>query len=58
MRGEFSSYAAEFATKMVAAGFGYSIIRLGHEMNGNWETDSVGTTKCSGSSGDSALLRR
>jgi len=42
--GDYNSYASEFATKMVAAGFGYSVIRLGHEMNGTWETDSLGTT--------------
>ena len=29
---------------MVAAGFGYSVIRLGHEMNGTWENDDLGTT--------------
>ncbi|MGD0944198.1 MAG: glycosyl hydrolase [Acidimicrobiales bacterium] len=42
--GDYNGYARQFATQMVAAGFGYSIIRLGHEMNGNWETDSLGTT--------------
>lgn len=42
--GDYNDYAAEFASNMVAAGFGYSIIRLGHEMNGDWETDSLGDT--------------
>ncbi len=32
----------QFATAMVSAGFGYSVIRLGHEMNGTWENDSLG----------------
>jgi hypothetical protein len=40
--GGYNTYATQFARKMVAAGFGYSVIRLGHEMNGNWETDSLG----------------
>jgi len=40
--GAYNSYATQFAAKMVSAGFGYSVIRLGHEMNGTWETDSLG----------------
>jgi hypothetical protein len=40
--GDYNPYATQFATKMVSAGFGYSVIRLGHEMNGTWETDSLG----------------
>ena len=40
--GAYNAYATQFARKMVAAGFGYSVIRLGHEMNGTWETDSLG----------------
>jgi hypothetical protein len=42
--GDYNSYAVQFARNMIAAGFGYSIIRLGHEMNGDWEQDSLGTT--------------
>ena len=42
--GDFNIYASEFATNMVAAGLGYTVIRLGHEMNGNWYNDSLGTT--------------
>ena len=42
--GAYNSYAAQFAVRMVSAGFGYAIIRLGHEMNGTWENDSLGTT--------------
>ncbi len=40
--GAFNAYAKEFAANMVTAGFGYSVIRLGHEMNGTWENDSLG----------------
>ncbi len=40
--GAFSSYATTLATNLVAAGLGSSIIRLGLEMNGNWNIDSVG----------------
>ena len=29
---------------MVKAGFGYSVIRLGHEMNGSWYIDDIGNT--------------
>lgn len=42
--GEFDKYARTFATLMVATGFGYSVIRLGAEMNGTWENDSIGNT--------------
>jgi beta-mannanase len=42
--GDYNTYATQFATNMIAAGFGYSVIRLGAEMNGNWEIDSLGTT--------------
>ncbi len=42
--GDFNLYAAEFATNMVAAGLGDTVIRLGHEMNGDWYNDSLGTT--------------
>ena len=42
--GDYNTYATRFAKNMVAAGFGYSVIRLGHEMNGTWENDDLGTT--------------
>jgi hypothetical protein len=40
--GDYNGYATQFATAMVSAGFGYSVIRLGHEMNGTWDSDSLG----------------
>ena len=43
--GDYNTYASQFATNMVAAGLGYTVIRLGHEMNGNWYNDSLGTTQ-------------
>jgi beta-mannanase len=43
--GDFNSYATQFAKNMVAAGLGNSVIRLAHEMNGNWYDDSLGTTQ-------------
>ena len=42
--GDFNTYAKQFASKMVQAGLGYTVILLGHEMNGNWYNDSLGTT--------------
>ena len=42
-KGNFNSYATQFAKNMVAAGLGNSVIRLAHEMNGNWYDDSLGT---------------
>ena len=42
--GDFNTYATQFATNMVAGGLGYSVIRLGHEMNGTWYNDDLGTT--------------
>jgi hypothetical protein len=42
--GDDNAYATKFAKNMIAAGFGYSVIRLGHEMNGTWEIDDLGTT--------------
>jgi hypothetical protein len=42
--GDYNTYATQFATNMVAAGLGYSVIRLGAEMNGDWNNDSLGTT--------------
>jgi len=43
--GDFNTHAKQFARNMIAAGFGYSVIRLGIEMNGTWETGSLGDTK-------------
>jgi len=42
--GDYNSYAAQLAQALVSAGFGSSVIRLGQEMNGNWEPDYAGTT--------------
>jgi beta-mannanase len=42
--GDYNSYAVLFARNMISAGFGDTIIRLGHEMNGNWEYDSLGSS--------------
>jgi len=43
--GDYNSYATQFATTMVAAGLGSSVIRLAHEMNGDWYNDSLGSTQ-------------
>ncbi len=43
--GDYNSYATQFATNMIAAGLGSSVIRLAHEMNGNWYNDSLGSTQ-------------
>ena len=43
--GDYNSYATQFATNMIAAGLGNSVIRLAHEMNGNWYNDSLGSTQ-------------
>jgi len=42
--GDFNSYATELGTNLVAAGLENSVLRLGAEMNGAWETDFIGTT--------------
>ena len=42
--GDYNTYASQFATTMVAAGLGYTVIRLAHEMNGDWYADNIGTT--------------
>ncbi|MDA8315418.1 MAG: glycosyl hydrolase [Actinomycetota bacterium] len=42
-RGRFDIYAEHLAENLVAAGLGYSVIRLGPEMNGPWEVDWIGT---------------
>jgi hypothetical protein len=43
--GNFTAYAMKLGTNLVAAGLENSVIRLGAEMNGNWEVDYVGTTQ-------------
>ena len=43
--GGFNSYARRLGASLVAAGLENSVIRLGNEMNGVWETDFIGTTK-------------
>ena len=42
--GRFDHYARELAINLVKDGFGYSVIRLGHEMNGSWYIDDIGNT--------------
>ncbi len=42
--GLYNTFATTFAQNLVAAGFGNSVIRLGYEMNGLGEPDSMGTT--------------
>jgi Glycosyl hydrolase family 26 len=41
--GAYDHYARELATNLVAAGMGNAVIRLGHEMNGGWYQDNVGS---------------
>jgi Glycosyl hydrolase family 26 len=45
--GAYDSYAAQLARNLVKAGFGYSVIRLGPEMNGTWNVGSLGSTPAS-----------
>jgi hypothetical protein len=42
--GAFRVYARRLARNLVKAGLGYSVIRLGAEMNGPWEVDWIGPT--------------
>jgi hypothetical protein len=42
--GEYNMYARELARNLVSTGFGYSVIRLGAEMNGTWNAGSLGET--------------
>jgi len=42
--GNFNSYATQLGTNLVAAGLQNSVLRLGAEMNGTWETDFIGNT--------------
>lgn len=43
-KGKFDVHVKRLGKNLVAAGLGYSVIRLGAEMNGPWEADFVGTT--------------
>ena len=45
--GAYDSYATRLASNLVRAGFGYSVIRLGPEMNGTWNAGSLGSTPAS-----------
>lgn len=42
--GDYNVYARELARNLLDTGFGYSIIRLGAEMNGTWNVGSLGAT--------------
>ena len=44
-RGAFDGYARRFARALVGAGEGFSVLRLGMEMNGGWEQDYMGQTR-------------
>lgn len=47
--GDYNSYATQLGENLVSTGFENSVIRLGHEMNGNWYNDSLnGTGSASG----------
>jgi beta-mannanase len=43
--GAYDSYARQLGTNLVAAGLENTVIRLGPEMNGIWESDFVGAKK-------------
>jgi hypothetical protein len=43
--GEYDAHAAELARTLVAAGLDHSVIRLGHEANGTWFIDSIGSSQ-------------
>jgi outer membrane protein OmpA-like peptidoglycan-associated protein len=42
--GDYDAYATTLGQNLVVAGLQNSVIRLGAEMNGNWEADFIGTT--------------
>jgi Glycosyl hydrolase family 26 len=42
--GDYNGYASKLARNLVGTGFGYSVIRLGSEMNGTWNAGDLGTT--------------
>jgi hypothetical protein len=52
-RGDYEDHAQALARNLVAAGLGSSVIRLSPEMNGDWNSDSIGS-----SDSDYALWRR
>lgn len=41
--GEYEDHARALASNLVAAGLGDSVIRLGHEANGTWTLDNLGS---------------
>jgi Glycosyl hydrolase family 26 len=43
--GDYEAHARALAQNLVATGLGDSIIRLGHEANGTWYPDSIGSTQ-------------
>jgi hypothetical protein len=45
--GNYNTHATQLATNLVKSGFSHSVIRLGAEMNGTWNTGSLGTTVAS-----------
>jgi hypothetical protein len=42
--GDFNTYATQLGQNLVAAGLQNSVLRLGAEMNGAWESDYMGST--------------
>ena len=42
--GQYDGHATALGRSLVAAGLQNSVLRLGDEMNGNWEPDFIGTT--------------
>jgi hypothetical protein len=43
-RGDYTSHAVNLAKNLVTSGLGNAVIRLGHEANGTWYPDSIGST--------------
>jgi glycosyl hydrolase family 26 len=43
--GDYEAHARALAQNLVATGLGDSVIRLGHEANGTWYPDSIGSTQ-------------
>lgn len=41
--GNYNSYYKTFAANLIKAGFGHAVVRLGHEMNGDWYYDDLGS---------------
>jgi hypothetical protein len=42
--GQFESYATQLGNGLVKSGFGNVLLRIGIEMNGNWNNDSLGSS--------------